>query len=507
MAAELAARNFAPCIARAQENKLVSLPLQGASYVPQPHCIARMSSYTPYGNAPDLTRRSFVPPPVSFPSAHSATLSRVDSAPAAPTDSRRHFHPPTPAPIPCGTSNALQRQGSIPQVEAVPDSPTDPHHDLSDKLLEPWLEPEVVKARRTSMGLDVPRVAHFLAKCEVISLGNFCGIARALQAIDVKKKAYPFDWVRSPVDGIIQCFENDFEDFLTFSTVRDDEASKLKVFTGSRWGGAFWHHNPLDPKTKTDFTRRIERLLGLGDIPSCKPRFFVRAVNSTSELRCTLRLKETLQRALPDTSIYLLILIDFQLESGPIRLDGNIGSNIMFYRVHENVFATQPWSMQRTSEAYAEAVVFAADYWSLNDEAQPKVKTVSSLLELGTLCDEFDGGNTGSDGYWPRRFQGQQIRVRKAAKLPGLLAPASAAQRPQEGQQQIAEVRIPEGFAPGDALRAHAFGGDVQVQVPLGASVGQTLKLKLMEGVVTVMVAAAMNASTALETKQATAVA
>jgi hypothetical protein len=228
-------------------------------------------------------------------------------------------------------------------------------------------------------------------------------------------------------------------------------------------------------------------------------------VNSTSELQSTLRLQDTLQRALPDTSIYLLILIDFQLETGPILLDGKIGSNIMFYRVHESVFSTQPWSMQRTSEAYAEAVVFAADYWSLGDEARPKIKTVASLLELGKFCDEFDGGNTGSDGYWPRRFQGQQIRLRKATKLPGLLAPASAAQNPQERQQQIAEVRIPEGVAPGDALRAHAFGCDVQVQVPLGASVGQTLKLKLMEGVVTVMVAAAMNASTALETKQAIA--
>jgi hypothetical protein len=385
-------------------------------------------------------------------------------------------------------------------VDVAPGAPADRYHDLSDKLLEPWLEPEIVQARRASMGVNVPSISEFLTNCEVISLGNFCGVARSLQAIDVKQKAYPFDWVRSPVDGIIRCFETDFEDFLTFSTVRDDEASRLRVFAGSRWGGAFWHHNPLDPKTNADFTRRIERLLGLGDVPSCKPRFFVRAVNSTSELQSTLRLQETLQQALPDTTIFILILIDFQLSSGLVRLDGDIDRNILFYRVQESVFAKQPWSMQRVSEAYAEAVVCAARFWSDGDQALATVRTVSSLSELHTICDEFDGGNPGSDGFWPRRFQGQRISVREASKLPGLLAPAAAAQTLREAQEQIAEVRIPEGYAPGDALHAHAFGGNVQLQVPLGACVGQTLRLKLMEGVVTVMVAAAMNASTALDT-------
>jgi len=262
------------------------------------NCVARSSSYTPQGSFRDLTRRSHVPPTPSF-------------------------YPPL-------ASSASQTQLFFPSsVDRAPVPPIDLYHDLSDKMLEPWLEPEIVQSRRASMGLDMPRVSEFASKCEFISLGNFCGIAQALQAIDVKQRAYPFDWVRSPVDGIIHCFESNFEDFLTFSMVRDDEASKLQVFTGSRWGGAFWHHNPLDPKTKADCIRRIERMLALGDVPASKPRFFVRAVNSTSELRSTMKLKETLQRALPNTTIYLLVLIDFQIEAGPLRLEGDAGKNIL----------------------------------------------------------------------------------------------------------------------------------------------------------------------------------
>merc|ERR1719248_308847 len=99
---------------------------------------------------------------------------------------------------------------------------------------------------------------------------------------------------------MIHCFQN-----LTFANVKQTENSH-PAFTQSSWGGSFWHHDPLAAGTKEDFTRRIERLLGLGDVPASKPRVFIRAVNSTRELNNAFRLQETLQAAFPNAPVYSL---------------------------------------------------------------------------------------------------------------------------------------------------------------------------------------------------------
>lgn len=442
-----------------------------------------------------------------------------------------------PDPHPSAASSAVAwgaASAAAPSLSGAfprPASEKDPYRDLSDTMLEPWLEPSMCQARRQSLDLNDSKKAAFMENCEFVSLGNFCGVARALQALDAKNKAYPFDWVRSPVEGVIRSLETDFEDFLTFSMEKDDPASKLKVFTESRWGGSFWHHNPCDPKTKDDFTRRIERLLGVGDIGPSKTRVFVRAVNSTNELEATTQLHRALQRALPEARVYLLVLIDFQLEAGPLRLAGDrdTSRDLLFYRIHERAFATLPWSMERVCDAYAEAIAFAVGAWcgreGSDDAVALQTGTVASLKELNALCDQFHGGSPGSDGFWPRRFQGQQItlaarkRPSVSLQLPGLLAPAAAAgaqslptllpappvssswqedQRlptllaspssswqEEQKQEQIAELRIPAGITPGRRFDADAFGGKVNVEVPRGAMEGQLLRLRLMEGVVT----------------------
>merc|ERR1712110_880361 len=103
--------------------------------------------------------------------------------------------------------------------------------------------------------------AKFVNECEFVSLGCFCATARALQALGLKRWAYPFDWLRSSLEGVVHCIETQFEDFLTFQDCQNVGA--YHVFTGARWGGSFWHHNLEAPGTKEDFTRRIRRLFGL----------------------------------------------------------------------------------------------------------------------------------------------------------------------------------------------------------------------------------------------------
>lgn len=232
---------------------------------------------------------------------------------------------------------------------------------------EPWLSKDAQRVRRFELGLNDDKASKFLERCEFISLGSYCGVSRALQALGLKKFSYPFDWLRSPIEGVAHLMDSDFADFLTFS-IMEDKGQVGKLYGSTRWGGSFWHHDPEQPKTRDDFVRRIERLYGLQEVPPNKPRVFVRAVNSTRELDSTLVLYEALCRALPRAEVFLLMLIDFQSETGPLKITGagSVGDHVLFYRIHESLFAEngRNWTMQQESEAYAEGIAFASGVWA-----------------------------------------------------------------------------------------------------------------------------------------------
>lgn len=304
----------------------------------------------------------------------------------------------------------------MPEVQQPPAPAAQDVLDFGNGCAEPWLSLEAQVNRRISLGLVAEgrstEAGKFADGSEFISLGSYCGVARALQAIGIKRFAYPFDWVRSPIEGIIHCLETSFHDFLTYSTCRN-EGQKGMLYGSSRWGGSFWHHNPELPQTRDDFTRRIERLYGFReeDVPLSKPRVFVRAVNSTRELDAVLQLYRVLERLLPDTNVYLLVLVDLQGETGALQLSGH--DKIIFYRIHEALFADngRHWTMQAESEAYAEAIARACSIWT---GLSNSVQTVPGLEALGSLCEQFDGGNPATDLFFPMRFRGQEILLRRA---------------------------------------------------------------------------------------------
>ena len=62
-------------------------------------------------------------------------------------------------------------------------------------------------------------MAHFEQDTEFIGLGCSCVMSYGLQALGLKKRTYPFDWLRSPIDGVIHLLQTDSEDFLTFAEV------------------------------------------------------------------------------------------------------------------------------------------------------------------------------------------------------------------------------------------------------------------------------------------------
>jgi Putative papain-like cysteine peptidase (DUF1796). len=48
----------------------------------------------------------------------------------------------------------------------------------------------------------------------VISLGFFCSVASELERIGLRDSSYPFDWLITGMDGILQLMDNEFSDFL-----------------------------------------------------------------------------------------------------------------------------------------------------------------------------------------------------------------------------------------------------------------------------------------------------
>lgn len=276
---------------------------------------------------------------------------------------------------------------------------------------ELWLQPVMQTMRRAALGLINGRASAFCDGCDHISLGSYCAVARALQAMGLKKHSYPFDWTRSPLDGIIRLFETDFAGFLSFAL--DEDRAELGHLKGNApWGGSFWHHDVSQPQVRHDFRRRINRLLGDDEVPMLRPRVFVRAVNSTSEVALTIRLHEALRRTFPGGRVYVLMLIDCQPSSGLLRLTDSTLDNVLFCMLrNEKLFEDNGkcWTMERQCECYAEAIALATRYWGGKADASSEIREVASLQQLSSLVMPFEGGKAGSELFFPRRATGLQL--------------------------------------------------------------------------------------------------
>jgi len=277
--------------------------------------------------------------------------------------------------------------------------------DFLDNAQETWLQKPQTDARRGALGLGAgARDALFAEQCEFVSLGGYCAASRALQALDLKKYSYPFDWTRSPASGVIQCLEQGFRPFFTYS-FEADKGICGHLLGGSDWGGSFWHHDIRSPEVRNDFARRIDRLFGRREVPSTTPRVFVRSVNSSGELYLTQALFGALRRALPGAPIYLVLLVDNQSEIGPLRVAGPDSDKILICRIHENLYAANGtnWSMEKQCEAYSEAVAFAIRFWAGNPGAVTSVEECPSMQHLMAMIAPFEGGDASRELFFARR--------------------------------------------------------------------------------------------------------
>merc|ERR1712048_1429447 len=157
---------------------------------------------------------------------------------------------------------------------------------------------------------------------------------------------------------------------------------------------------------------RIERMLGLGKVSPTKTRVFVRAVNSTRELDATNALYQSLQRALPQATIYLIVLIDMQDAKGPLRVkDGS--KHVLFYRIHKGVWdPATTTDIHKFDGPYSEALAFAVHYWTGLEGCKAEVTEFDNISELSSFCQQFDGGSPATELMAPKLISGTPISLR-----------------------------------------------------------------------------------------------
>lgn len=175
--------------------------------------------------------------------------------------------------------------------------------------------------------------------------------------------------------------------------------------------------------------------------------------------------------------------------------------------------------MKKCSEAYSKGIAFAVRYWARREDPAA-VATLPSLAHLSSACSEFDGGSAANELFWPRRFQGQRIALRRpssppdslsalespskertwpnsqsSSQLPGLPGSPQKVAQTAETSSEVC-LRIPLGTRPGDEVEAEARGQCVRVQVVEGMHASQLVQLRRAEDAVTYAAVAAVTTAT-----------
>lgn len=282
----------------------------------------------------------------------------------------------------------------------------------------PFLLPAAVDKRRLDLDLCSAAVDDFVEGTEFVALGNSCAVTDALVALNLRRRAYPFDWTRTPTSGIIHLYGNNFLDFFTYSEVKPSilpsASAEAWNFLGAKWGGSFWHHDPRDMETRRNFNRRIERLLGLhSQVLAEQRRVFVHAVNSSQDLELAEKLHRTLQESLPRAEVKLLLLVDMQESEELLELS----EDILVFRVDEHIFSDAvtyaKFSFEGHVENYARGIAEALRFWARADttprsgfDATPR-PGLESIAQLLKVVDAFVGSSTAATTFWPWRIPGE----------------------------------------------------------------------------------------------------
>jgi len=316
---------------------------------------------------------------------------------------------------------------------------------------------ECQQALREKLGLGLPEVDAFIRDSEFMSLGGWCGVSLTLEKMGLRSAAYPFDYVRAPLDGVFRCLETDFENFLSFT---DSKVQKRgpKFYYGASWGGSFYHHDIESESTQNMFSRRILRFLGKRGDQTRSSRVFVRAVNTTQELNDSPKLLAALESKFHMQQVYLLMIVDMQKSDRLFRLR-NASSNMLFYHVKEDLWTQCSRDLltqrHRCADAYAPGISAALKYWALKLKAPMQATVVSDIRVLRAMTEHFDAGSCSNQLYTPNYLR------------------------------QPSYVRVPDDWLGGTfTYTSNRHKKEFTLGVPAGCKAGQYLEVRIANGLV-----------------------
>mmetsp|Transcript_20202 Transcript_20202/g.57795 ORF Transcript_20202/g.57795 Transcript_20202/m.57795 type:complete len:424 (+) Transcript_20202:86-1357(+) len=179
--------------------------------------------------------------------------------------------------------------------------------------------------------------ASLKAAVSCVSLGSYCAVAAALNHLKLRTAAYPFDWNRTTLEGVIHFLENRFSDFLSFLSVKDFPGGKHtggKAYCGVHH--SVWHEDLATEEGNEKYRRRISRFY-----ENVAPRIlFIRCMNASSELGNAHTLLAVLQRLFAGSQVYVLLIAVCQQTTQSFLMEGTAGRLL--------VHCTPQWSVDGT---------------------------------------------------------------------------------------------------------------------------------------------------------------
>jgi hypothetical protein len=146
-----------------------------------------------------------------------------------------------------------------------------------------------------------------------ISLGGWCGTKIALKDLGLfNEQSLPFDSVRSSIEGVIDCIENDFQNFFPSEIKKDDRFPNWIGFVGEYVGFYHHNHNVFDPNVIESFTRKFIRFDEKIKKNNC---IFLRTIirdNYDDEIKYYKKLQKVIDKKYPNISYIICFMIPNQ---------------------------------------------------------------------------------------------------------------------------------------------------------------------------------------------------
>jgi hypothetical protein len=146
-----------------------------------------------------------------------------------------------------------------------------------------------------------------------ICIGGWCGTKFALKNLGLfNEPSLPFDSVRTSIEGIIDCIENDFKNFFPKEIIKDIRFPKWIGFVGEYVGFFHHDHNLLDKNVIESFERKIVRFDEKIKKNNC---IFLRTIvrdNYVDEIKQYKKLQDVIDKKYPNISYIICFIIPNQ---------------------------------------------------------------------------------------------------------------------------------------------------------------------------------------------------